>query len=156
MSIKNKWPALEYDFRQEAISRRSLEQPVIKDIIKVCDHYDEMLEIYEVCKERDYENYDLVKQAIEDVRNQVAALFEMEKKFRERAKYLEKVNEEFVILKAGDLETDPVRTPNRMHDELIKAEGEHAMLLDAVESYKRQVRMLEASLDPKVDKKQFL
>lgn len=39
-----------------------------------------------------------------------------------------------------------------MHDRLVKVEGEFVMLQDAIESYKRQVRMLEQSVDPALDK----
>lgn len=39
-----------------------------------------------------------------------------------------------------------------MHDRLLKVEGEYVMLQDAIESYKRQVRMLEQSIDPGLDR----
>ena len=42
-----------------------------------------------------------------------------------------------------------------MHDQLIQREADYVMLLDAVESYKRRIRMLEASLEPTMDPKLF-
>ena len=62
MSIKHRWPARHYNFRDQGVSITVLKEPRIADIVLLCDHYDEMLDLYG--KEGDLENYKYVKEVI--------------------------------------------------------------------------------------------
>lgn len=57
---------MEFDYREEGLSFRKLKEPTLDDIVKICDHYDEMLELYG--KKGDLDNYKIVKLAIKQVR----------------------------------------------------------------------------------------
>lgn len=48
------------------MSFRKLREPTLDDIVAICDHYDEMLELYG--KSYDMDNYRIVKEAIKMVR----------------------------------------------------------------------------------------
>lgn len=59
MSTKHHWPPLEFDHREDGLSFRKMKEPTLQDIVKICNHYDEMLEKFG--KERDLDNYKIVK-----------------------------------------------------------------------------------------------
>ena len=130
-----------------------MRDPVVGDIEQVCLHYLDVLERF--CKQKDSENYQFVRPVIEKVLKEASVLKLVDKKIQKKKDRVEECLEEFKILKHGDLEEDAERTPKSMHDELLKVEGEYAMLMDTVESYRRQVKMLEESLEPGTNKKAF-
>lgn len=58
----------------------------------------------------------------------MSALAQSDETFAKKMGKVDKIQKEFEILKAGDLEDDEERTPQSMHDRLVKVEGEYTML----------------------------
>lgn len=62
MSVKNRWPAVKHDFRPKGLSFRILKDASLQDLVEVCEHYQEQLNLY--CQNDRGEYYNMVEEAI--------------------------------------------------------------------------------------------
>ncbi|KAH0573556.1 hypothetical protein SS50377_23490 [Spironucleus salmonicida] len=151
-NYKPHWPAILYDYRENGISQRALPEAKLSDISKICEYYYEQLQAS--CID-DRENMKLVLQYMHRIKNQAAELQGQDQEFMQNLKKVRGIQEEFEILKAGDLDHDPLRSPEQMHKQLLQVETDYNLLIDTIESYKRRILLLEDSLDKNLDRKLY-
>lgn len=147
MATQHNWPAVKHDYRPFGLSFHRLASPTIVDLVKVCEHYLEVLNTQCVGehKTRMYLDVKATIQMVHRMASRLAHATEQVHRQQVRNTHME---HEFDVLSSADLPTDPKRTVEGMKHELLTLETEYVLRLDTVESLKRRILMLEASLEP--------
>lgn len=144
MATQAGWPAVKHDYRKHGLSFRILRVPKLKDIVKVCDHYEEKM--LTLCAKISTPGKLMTLKAIAAIRSIASRILSTETKvLAELDRTKDKLNQ-YEVLLAGDLEGDPTRTPQSMKTLLLELETQYVVKLDVIESLKRQIKMLEESI----------
>ncbi|TNJ28934.1 hypothetical protein GMRT_11123 [Giardia muris] len=150
MATQHNWPAIRHDYRPFGLSYHKLAAPTIADLVKVCEHYLEVINT-QCDGERKTRTYIDVKTTIQMVYRMVLKLARTTEQVHRQKVRNSHMEHEFDVLSSADLPTDPKRTVEGMKHELLTLETEYVLRLDTIESLKRRILMLEASLEPTTD-----